>query len=427
VRVRENTDLPAPRDGIASAVATAAELSGVAHNGAKQSTEQLRVLGDKGSTLSQSALQAGAKALADATAPKSVTRLAEAFRGLTTFGAAAAGGTAKLEQYQQLLQPVLLAVKAVRQDESQVGQLATTARAALESTELLLRSEAGAFRENLRGLLVPVLSGIVELSERGRGGQMARAYCDAVYASFQRDLAGRFPFDPRSSEPASLAAFTRFFQPGSGSLWSYQTSHLASYVSTEGGHFRFKGAEARALVRVEVLEFLQRAAAVSHAFFPDGATSPTMPLRVRVRGAPGYTLTSLRVGTRTLQYDSGQETWASLSWPGEPSRPGASLAVTPYQGEGPRPLSFDNPWGLFMMLSPQAGAQLFERTNQQLSVGWRPKGSQNYVKVDFASDDPRSPLWALPFTRNGRLFPLSAPARISPLHAACGGAARDSQ
>ena len=73
-----------------------------------------------------------------------------------------------------------------------------------------------------------------------------------------------------------------------------------------------------------------------------------------------------------------------------------------------------------MILQPRAGAQLFERNGKLLSAGWRPKGAQNFVKVDFASDDPRSPLLASPFSEaSGKLFPLHMPARISRVGAAC--------
>ena len=60
-----------------------------------------------------------------------------------------------------------------------------------------------------------------------------------------------------------------------------------------------------------------------------------------------------------------------------------------------------------------------EHNTKLLSAGWRPKGAQNFVKVDFASDDPRSPLLMSPFSTNGKLFPLNVPAHISRAGAAC--------
>jgi type VI secretion system protein ImpL len=351
-----------------------------------------------------------------------VEPLHEQFADFASFdqGAQGSGGASGLDQYRRLLEPVLVGLKAYRQDESKVDGVATAAQSALEQTDLLIRNHGGKWTAQLSALFVPVLSGVLDLVRVGRGNQLARGYCDAVYAPFQRELAGRFPLSPQSTEPANLAAFARFFQPESGSLWAFQKTHLAGSVSSEGGRFRFTGAQARNVYRDELIGFLQRAAAITEAFFPEGGSGPRMPFRVRVRGAPGYSLTTFRAGSRAIQYDSGEESWATMEWPGEQGGSGSvALSVTPYQGPSPRPLQFDNPWGLFMILEPRVGAQFFERRKTQMSVGWRPKGSLNFVKVDFASDDPRSPLLAAPFSSSGKLFPLYVPARISRVGAAC--------
>src|SRR4029453_4438170 len=106
----------------------------------------------------------------------------------------------------------------------------------------------------------------------------------------------------------------------------------------------FTGARASGVFRGELLGFLQRAAAITRAFFPDGGPPPHMPFRVRVprpppmpsgvpgRGAPGYSLTTFRAGSRAIQYDSGEEAWVPLEWPGDQPNTGVALAVTPYQG-----------------------------------------------------------------------------------------------
>jgi type VI secretion system protein ImpL len=369
-----------------------------------------------------------AKAIAPAAAagPELVEPLHTQYADFASFDQPAQGGGASgLDQYRRLLEPVLVALKAYRQDESKVDGLATAAQSALEQTDLLIRNHGGKWTAQLTDLLVPVLSGVLDLVRVGRGNQLARGYCDAVYAPFQRELAGRFPLSPDSTEPASLSAFTRFFQPESGSLWAFQKTHLAGSVSSEGGRFRFTGAQARSVYREELIGFLQRAAAITEAFFPEGGSGPRMPFRIRVRGAPGYSLTSFRAGSRLVQYDSGEESWATMEWPGEQgSSGGVALSVTPYQGPSPRPLQFDNPWGLFMILQQRVGAQFFERRKTQMSVGWRPRGSLNFVKIDFASDDPRSPLLAAPFSSSGKLFPLYVPARISRIGVACSGSGR---
>lgn len=416
--VRDNTALPRAHDA-RSAQATADSLHAVLDVGAKLATGALKRNARQGLKLGNSA-QTSVAGVGPAAEPEYVEPLHAQFADFASFDAAADGGGASaLDQYRRLLEPVLVALKAYRQDESKVDALSSAAQSALESTDLLVRDHGGDWTSQLRDLLTPALSGVLDLVRRGRSSQLARAYCDAVYLPFQRELAGRFPLQPDSTDGASLSAFARFFQPGSGSVWAFQATHLTGSVTSDGGRFHFTGAQARGVFRDELLDFLQRSAAITQAFFPDGgAGNPRMPFRIRVRGAPGYSLTTFRSGSRSIQYDSGEESWVSLEWPGDQANLGVALSVTPYQGPSPRPLSFDNPWGLFMILQPRAGAQLFERSNKLVTAGWRPKGGQNFVKVDFATDDPRSPLLAVPFSA-GKLFPLHVPARISQLGAAC--------
>jgi len=382
--------------------------------------------GALGDRLSQGvrALDTAQKVVPGAAAPEHVEPLHSQFSGFASFHQAAQGASG-LDRYRRLLEPVLVALQAYRQDETKVDALASAAQSALDGTDQLVRDHGGTWSAELRELLVPVLSGVRDLVRQGRGTQLARAYCDAVHAPFQRELAGRFPLSPDGTDGASLAAFARFFAPESGSLWAFQKTYLAGSVHSDGGRFRFTGAQARELFQGDLLVFLQRAAAITRAFFPDGGAEPRMQFRVRVRGAPGYSLTTFRAGSRAIAYDSGEETWVPLEWPGDQASSGVALSVTPYQGPSPRPLQFDNPWGLFMILQPRAGAQLFERNTKLLSAGWRPKGAQNFVKVDFASDDPRSPLLASPFSEaSGKLFPLHVPARISKVGAACSAGER---
>ena len=47
-----------------------------------------------------------------------------------------------------------------------------------------------------------------------------------------------------------------------------------------------------------------------------------------LRGAPGYSLTSLRVGNVSVRYDAGRENWVSAEWPGEQPSSGATLVIT---------------------------------------------------------------------------------------------------
>jgi hypothetical protein len=142
---------------------------------------------------------------------------------------------------------------------------------------------------------------------------------------------------------------------------------------------------------------------------------------VRVRGAAGYSLTTFASGGRSVRYDSGNEVWTSMEWPGETPSDGASLSVVPYEGFAPKPLVLAGEWGLFMILDELHGhAEILDRTERSLTAGWKPKGSQNWVKIDFAWDDPHSPLRSVPVGRAARgILPLAPPARVAQAGSGC--------
>jgi type VI secretion system protein ImpL len=353
-------------------------------------------------------------------APGPEDRLRSAFASFVSFGIPGeGGGEAPLEQYRRLLEPLYMAVKAYRADETKVNELAAAAQTTQASVELLLSSHAGEFSSRLRELLLPPLLGVLDIVNSGCGAQLQRMWCDSVYRPFQEELGGRYPFQVSSASSASLQSFQRFFAPSSGIIWSFQSTQLAGHVAQEGDRFRM--ASTRCQLRDDLVHFLNRAAAVRQAFFPAGSATPRMPFRVRVRGAAGYSVTTLRVGQKTVRYDSGAETWVSMEWPGEQAGLGATLTVTPYQGSGPRPLTIGGEWGLFMILDENIGhAQILERSDGQLTAGWKPKGGQHWIKVDFAADDRRSPILSVPFGDKGRsILPISVPARIAQAGGGC--------
>ncbi|MET0339610.1 MAG: type VI secretion system membrane subunit TssM [Polyangiales bacterium] len=352
-------------------------------------------------------------------------RLERAFAELASFGVATKeGAESGLDQYRRQVEALLAALKTYRADDTKLDVLALAARSAIDNTDVLLRGQGGSHGATLRAMLLPPLEGVATLALREKALRVERLYCDLVHRPYQDELAGRYPMRADSPQAASLAAFQRFLQPGSGSVWTFVGAHLADFVVREGSVYRFggvEGAAARGLFREDLLGFLNHAARVSQAFFPGSGGTLRVPFRLRVRGAPGYSLTSFRVGTTSVRYDSGVEAWVSAEWPGEQPSAGATLTVVPYQGDGPRPLVADGEWGLFRILDARLGGRVLERSARGISVGWRPKTDLHYIKVDFATDDPRSPLLSAPFGDAAQgMLPLPIPARIAVHGGGCG-------
>ncbi|MEY4509154.1 MAG: hypothetical protein RLZZ450_1276, partial [Pseudomonadota bacterium] len=396
--VKENTDLPPPPPPIEDALldVAAGALNKVAASKGKEGVVPQRA----------------------APVPPELQKLKRSFAELASFGVGATPEQeAPIEQYRRQLESVLTALKAYRADESKIGELAVATRAAQDSVDVLLRNNTGSWGALLRELLLPPLAGIANIALQDRGRQLERQWCELVYRPFQEELAGRYPLQTDSKQPATLQSFQRFFQPATGSLWAFVDSHLRGYVAQAGGRFRFEGAQAadaKTLLRDDLLHFLGRAYQLRRAFFPGDSPNVRMPFRIRVRGAPGYSVTSFRVGSTNVRYDSSGEVWIATEWPGDQASAGASLSVTPYQGVGPRPLTKEGDWGLFSLLDEREGARVLDRSNRQITVGWKPKGDLHWIKVDFATDDANSPLLSVPLGGPApNLLPLSVPARIA--------------
>jgi type VI secretion system protein ImpL len=409
-RVKEHTSLPPLRS-------KQTELASVAQGAAGSALENSKVVqtGLSAAKSTQAALSHGEASM--------YQQLERSFADFASFGVPAKeGAESALEQYRRQLETVLLALKAYRADDTKLAALGLALQSAIDNVELLLRGHAGSYGAQLRQLLLPPLTGLSSLVLREKAVQIERLYCDLVYRPFQQELGNRYPLRSDSEQTASLVAFQRFFAPGTGALWNFQSTYLRDYVAPEGNTYRFGGADgalARSLFRDELIQALNHAARVTQSFFPGGSSAVRVPFRFRVRGAPGYSLTSFRVGNTTVRYDAGLESWTPAEWPGEQPSSGATLTVVPYQGAGPRPLLADGEWGLFRIFDARLGGRVLERSGRLVTAGWKPKADLHFIKVDFASDDPRSPLLTVPFGPSPQsLLPFGLPARIA--HAGTG-------
>jgi hypothetical protein len=78
-------------------------------------------------------------------------------------------------------------------------------------------------------------------------------------------------------------------------------------------------------------------------------------------------------------------------------------------------------WGLFMILDGKFGhGEILERTDHEFTAGWKPRGGQHWIKIDFATDDPRSPILSAPLGSRPRdVLPISLPSRITQAGAGC--------
>ena len=93
-------------------------------------------------------------------------------------------------------------------------------------------------------------------------------------------LAQIFPFKVNSTDEATIEEFNAFFAPKSGGLWSFY-DQLKSYVTKEGPHYKeVAGSPIR--INPRFLDFFDRMAAITNAFYPNNSATPNLAYSLTV-------------------------------------------------------------------------------------------------------------------------------------------------
>ncbi|MCZ2154979.1 MAG: hypothetical protein LC114_13940, partial [Bryobacterales bacterium] len=149
--------------------------------------------------------------------------------------------------------------------------------------------------------------GPAEMNGKGAG------FCQVISS-----LWNKYPFSGNlSSPPATLEDVNAVFQPGTGALWSFYQSTLASSIENQAGRYVAKP-DAEVPINPLFLTYFNEMARVSAAFYPGGSTTPSV----------NYTLSALPMGElRAVDITLGGTTMKAtgrggqsheFTWPGQP-------------------------------------------------------------------------------------------------------------
>lgn len=171
-----------------------------------------------------------------------------------------------------------------------------------------------------------------------------------VYQTYQRKLAGRYPFNPASKKDSSFVDFEAFFAPD-GTLDNFYNSQLKMFVE-ENAVFSDDGSNGKSIVRKEVLDQLEQAKRIQQAFFNRKGV-----LDVSFSVEP-LLLTSnkrrsvLNVDGQYLAYNHGPRDSVEFIWPNT-FRDSAISKVTLVPSKNnmsPRSINLRGPWAFFRLL-----------------------------------------------------------------------------
>ncbi|MGH7673691.1 MAG: ImcF-related family protein [Gemmatimonadales bacterium] len=206
---------------------------------------------------------------------------------------------------------------------------------------------------------------VASLNQRGA------AFCSAF-----QPVKARYPFTPTSLVPASLPEVAAVFKPGDGALSRFYSEVLQSVLVRQGMQYApAPGASPRPTAAF--VSFFNRAAAVSDALWPAGATEPRFDFTFRPVLSDSVPVVTFSMDGQTGRFTRTSAAARRFSWVGTGAREVRLSAQI--QGREEILLSYDGTWAVF---------KLFQR------AGWRAAGA-GYIL-----------LWTVPF--QGRSVRLEA-------------------
>jgi len=126
-------------------------------------------------------------------------------------------------------------------------------------------------------------------------------------------LTAKYPFNPNASDEVTVDQLNAILAPSTGALWGFYNASLTQYLTKDGSRYV---ANPTATVKLSpvFVDFFNRVAGLSDAFYPPGSTAPHFtyaltPLPSNVEGL------ILKIGADTLTGTGQQKTF---TWTGAP-------------------------------------------------------------------------------------------------------------
>jgi len=207
--------------------------------------------------------------------------------------------------------------------------------------------------------------------ESGQLNGQLRAFCGRL-----RPTLSKYPFQPSSTEDASIDELTRWFAPQSGEIWKFQAQTLGKLTEKQGSRWTEKDPTSKPQVTGEVLSFLNSAQAVADAFFPAGATQPHLTFVFRPKLDPSFGDSILELEIDGRHYPWTNRLQKQFTWP--PPQDSQSLGATAWIKGGALELNIASRpgiWGIFRIIGDAEHRALNSRI-----VEWRYSGGERGLR-----------------------------------------------
>jgi type VI secretion system protein ImpL len=237
--------------------------------------------------------------------------------------------------------------------------------------------------------VLPAANGVAGSGAEGSGpagearpsaGALSRQIAARLEGRCLEVVAGRFPFERRSTRDASFDDFSRLFAP-QGAFDDVYRQLLAAHVDISSGSWQWRGAGSPG---PEELERFRAATRIREVFFPHGGNQPTFELTFRpVDMDESIDRFLLEIDGQTVRYAHGPPAPTVVKWPG--SQGSAHIELSP-AAQSPPP-AYTGSWALFRLLDHAAVQDTDAPGHFKVvfDVGGR------HATFDVASDDGADP------------------------------------
>ncbi len=155
---------------------------------------------------------------------------------------------------------------------------------------------------------IPALVG--GLDKAAVNGQ-AKQVCDAF-----QSMLSKYPFNTRSTTDATIPEVITFLKQPDGTLWSvYNGPTFQKLMVKQGGtYMRVEGQSMS--ISNSFLAWVNRAAAVSDAFFKNGAQNPSFTFAIKPAPSEDVESIKLEIDGQSYTYPKGGGSFQQFQWPG---------------------------------------------------------------------------------------------------------------
>jgi type VI secretion system protein ImpL len=168
---------------------------------------------------------------------------------------------------------------------------------------------------------------------RAAGGAPAEAVCAVV-----NRVTSKYPFNPRSSERASLQEVQDLFRPQTGTLWTLYDARLKSVLLRQGTQFVPSGGVS---IPPRFVSFMEKAAQFTDTLFPGGSQTIHLAFALRQLPSKGIDQSTIVIDGQTLSGNARQQfVWTPTD--------ASTASLTSSSGSVQLPaLTTQGPWALF--------------------------------------------------------------------------------